>query len=72
MAGLQFVLEDKARTEQKYKKQIQILQVSWYHKNRKVSEDCLLLAYSFAGRVKKNFKMSNRMYTNYPVSLPSQ
>jgi hypothetical protein len=30
MAGLQFVLEDKARTEQKYKKQIKILQVSWY------------------------------------------
>jgi hypothetical protein len=47
MAGLQFVLEDKARTEQKYKKQIQILQVSWYLKNRKVSEDCLLLAYNF-------------------------
>jgi hypothetical protein len=34
MAGLQFVLEDKARTEQKYKKQIQILQVSWYLKNK--------------------------------------
>jgi hypothetical protein len=30
MAGLQFVLEDKARTEQKYKKQIQILQVGWH------------------------------------------
>jgi hypothetical protein len=27
MAGLQFVLEDKAKTEQKYKKQIQNLQV---------------------------------------------
>jgi hypothetical protein len=48
MAGLQFVLEDKARTEQKYKKQIQILQVSWWYlKNRKVSEDCFLLAYNF-------------------------
>ena len=27
MAGVQFALEDKARTEQKYKKQIQLLQV---------------------------------------------
>jgi hypothetical protein len=47
MAGLQFVLEDKARTEQKYKKQIQILQVSWYLKTERYHKIVYYWAYNF-------------------------
>jgi hypothetical protein len=59
MAGLQFVLEDKARTEQKYKKQIQILQVSW-----KISGDFYITDTGLQFHMKSfnKFERSNRMY----------
>jgi hypothetical protein len=58
MAGLQFVLEDKARTEQKYKKQIQILQVGWHNKTERFQA---IVGY-WPTNVHEEFKRSKWMY----------